>query len=98
MYRGLSQTLIIILMLLSPLSFTTDSIPNFTPDCEAQSLFIEKRELAAVDKCCQNITRYRDPPVSVIHPATFSDVFPHLDFFHTALSSRAPPFALSFMS
>lgn len=34
MRRLLSQTLIILLLLLGPVTFTTASIPNFQPDCE----------------------------------------------------------------
>ncbi len=49
MRRLLSQTLIILLLLLGPITFTTASIPNFQPDCKiSRSLSIKTSVTVAV--------------------------------------------------
>lgn len=40
--RRLSQALIILLLLIAPVSYSTDKIPNFKPDCESSSPLREK--------------------------------------------------------
>jgi len=95
MYRCLSKALIIVLMLLSPVSFSTDKIPNFAPDCEARLLYVEKSVLAAVDTCLQTTVRFRDQPGSIREHFAFPLAFSHIDSILTVYSSRAPPIALS---
>lgn len=42
MRRMLSQMLFIVLLLLGPITFATDSVPNFQPDCENVVFLVTK--------------------------------------------------------
>lgn len=44
--RALTQSLIVILLFLSPLTFSTDTVPNFQPDCETHVALKEKSRIA----------------------------------------------------
>jgi hypothetical protein len=94
MRRQLSQLLILLLMLLSPLTFSTDKVPNFTPDGEACASFRAKAaQTAAVVRSAptqrpprarQAVTRYAAPA-----PRT-----PRITSFAIPLRGRAPPCSL----
>ena len=89
--RRLSQSLIIILMLISPLSFSTDKISNFTYECPvSRNCSIKERRTAAI------ISSNLQHPQTVILPPANSYPLPaprHPQVLqHTASThSRAPP-------
>lgn len=95
MRRQLSQLLILIVMLLSPLTFSTDKVPNFTPDGEACSSFRVKSEQAVTvpritpsskaPSALQTVTRY-----TTSDPRT-----PRIASVAIPLRGRAPPSSLS---
>jgi len=91
--RLLSQALIIILLLLGPISFTTANIPNFQPDCETGRYLSIKTTLtvAVVSQSPQATTRAlpESPPpqhifFAALHPS-------NRDLFFPSCYSRPPP-------
>ena len=97
MRRLLSQILIIILLLLGPITFTTANIPNFQPDCETgSSQRIKATIRVAVSDQPQRSTpntRAAIAPQEII-PATIHP--PHSNLFFPSCYSRPPP--LSFLN
>jgi hypothetical protein len=89
--RILSHSLITILLFLSPMTFSTDKVPNFQPDCETHNSLKEKSRtaLAVVRNIVSEI-----PAVSEIQAAPsfiLSSVFPLTGTPSFSSSSRAPP-------
>jgi len=91
MYRYLSQLLISILLLISPLSFSTDKVTNFTYECPVSAnCFIKSKRTAVV--------RQSSPPVILLKPAAPAQCIslpapispPAILIFITS-PSRAPP-------
>jgi len=91
--RRLAQSLITILLLISPLSFSTDKVTNFTYECpvsagcsikETRRMIIEARRAADALVACA-LPGNRLAPPSSLHPP----VIPICSTTH----SRAPPSA-----
>lgn len=92
MRRLLSQLLIIILLLLGPITFTTANIPNFQPDCEAgRYLNIKAAVTVAVVSPPPHITPLAlpQPPPLEISVAAITPTNETL--FFPACYSRPPP-------
>lgn len=98
MRRYLSQSLILILALLSPLTFSTDKVPNFTPDCEIQFTQGTKSSRIVIVRRCPV-----SPKAAVAGTATTRYIVsppstPHTSSLCIPSSSRAPPLYRSFLS
>jgi hypothetical protein len=93
-YRRLSQTLILVLLLISPLSFSTDNVQNFTYECplsagcsqQSRRLAVSRRQYAGVDKPA-GPAHYQ--PADGAAPRSFA----HL-FLAASPPSRAPPHSI----
>jgi len=99
MRRHLSQTLILIVMLLSPLTFSTNKVPNFAPDCEIQAACREKtsQATAAIRSTAKPPWRHHAAP-AVMRFALSPPTTPHAESLRIPSSSRAPPLAHSILS
>ena len=89
--RRLSQSLIIILMLISPLSFSTDKISNFTYECPvSRGCSIKKTARAAILSHKPKQQQIVVPPSTAVHPLPAPQ---HPQVLHHSgnTSSRAPP-------
>jgi len=95
--RDLSYLLVITLLLLSAISFSTEKIPNFKPDCETTS--VQKSTKASP------VAVVRSPSVSKTKNNTSSPAIrfissaptvPVIELFSLPVASRAPPELLSF--
>lgn len=88
--RDLSRLLILILLILSPLTYSNDSIPNFAPD-GVSSCFLFKK-----DSCTVAVMGPGAPPIialvdaRVVAPHTPCPT-PHICPVCSAQSSRASP-------
>jgi len=92
MRRLLSQTLIIILLLLGPITFTTASIPNFQPDCETGN-YTRARATVRV-AIADRPPRTTSPLPAAITPETVAPAALHpanANLFFPACYSRPPP-------
>ena len=92
MRRLLSQTLIILLLLLGPVTFTTASIPNFQPDCETGSYTRARTtvRVAISDRPARSTPSVRtDIPPQECTTATILPLHSNLCF--PACYSRPPP-------
>jgi hypothetical protein len=92
MCRLLSQILIIILLLLGPVTFTTANIPNFQPDCEAGS-YTSARTTVRV-AIADRPPRFNPQPCAAQPPQEIITAVirpPYLDLFFPACYSRPPP-------
>ena len=98
MRRHLSQTVIIILMILSPLSFSTDKIPNFAPECEVRLIFGEKSGVAVAAIRSLNPSLLCIATGSVTRYAVSPPPYPHMDSLRIPPGSRAPPSPVHFSS
>ncbi len=89
--RRLSQSLILILLLISPLSFSTDKITNFTYECPVSA------GCSIKDNRCVGIQRRIAPPPTVglpaaaLHHALPVPLNPPATLFCIASPCRAPP-------
>lgn len=93
MRRQLSKLLIVTLMLISPLSFSTDKVPNFAPECEVS---LSHRQIAGSDiavVCCPGRCAPRLATDSAERYAVSPPFIPHIDHFRVLYCSRAPPCA-----
>jgi hypothetical protein len=91
--RRLAQSLITILLLISPLSFSTDKIRNFTYECPV-SVCCDLKESRKV--AIQRRAANHDPVTRVLADARFAPPAPHhppIVRICTATHSRAPPAA-----
>jgi hypothetical protein len=90
--RYLSNLLMAILLLLAPITFSNDSIPNFQPECEASS-FLRSAESTAVAPFRRAIPiapkgRISSPSPRYLYPAPLT---PSILQIFLAAPSRAPP-------
>ncbi len=90
--KYLPQLLIILLLLLTPLTFSNDNIPNFEPECEISSLVFTKGVTAsAVLAPIPSIVHHahaQSPAPSYLISAHF---IPSATQISLATPSRAPP-------
>lgn len=92
--RELSCLLVLTLLLLSAITFSTDKIPNFKPDCKTHSaLKIKSAAAVAVATCLS------EPCLDTISPADASPtisapVSSPVEWFSLTTSSRGPPVSL----
>lgn len=88
--KHLSQLLVVTLLLLAPLSFSTDSIPDFKPACDISATSITKIVVAAIDSSAAPPSLPSDPAVAAryVLPSTIGpvDARPSIPSF-----GRAPP-------
>lgn len=88
--RDLSRLLILILLILSPLTFSNDKIPNFQPDGLSNFSLTAKscRTVAVVlsDKSPTIVLA----DINVVSPQKF-DSLPHITQSYSSQISRAPP-------
>ncbi|MDD2310068.1 MAG: hypothetical protein PHH91_10850 [Desulfuromonadaceae bacterium] len=90
--RDLSCLLVITLLLLSAISFSTEKIPNFKPDCETTS--IQKSTSAspvAVVRCPTIPTAKKNSVSPAICLALTAPMAPVIELFYLPVASRAPP-------
>lgn len=89
--RVLSQTLIIILLLISPLSFSAPSVPNFAPACVVLTPLIEKANAAIAAVRHLNGPLLPVAPASVVRYEIPSPSTHPTDCNKIPSTSRAPP-------
>lgn len=90
--RRLSHLLIIILVILSPLTFSNDDIPNFEPKCEAKSFTSKKADVTVTLYYPPPLTVHNDPAPSSVKFYSFPPaVFPSNLQIVIDYPSRAPP-------
>lgn len=90
-FRRLSQALIILLLLIAPVSYSTDTIPNFKPDCETFSPLREKttKNVAVARRSGSSPSRLSHEiiiPFSLLFSST-----PPQSNFQLSNRGRAPP-------
>jgi hypothetical protein len=91
MRRQLSQMLILIVMLLSPLTFSTDKVPNFVPDGETCSSFrVKSEQIATVARITPSPKASRTQQ-AVSRYTTADPRTPHIASIAIPLRGRAPP-------
>ena len=89
--RRLAQSLIAVLLLISPLSFSTDTITNFTYECPVSCSSLEKtvRAVAQQRNAPGRIFLHAFQPVNrTLFPAPLS---PTIELISSAFPCRAPP-------
>lgn len=90
LHRDLSRLLIIIVLLLSPLTFSSEKIPNFQPDC-ASSIFVPASDNYNV----ATLRAEKSPAVAWskerVDPPPILYVFSHIPPVYSSQTSRAPP-------
>jgi hypothetical protein len=89
--RRLSQSLIIILMLISPLSFSTEQITNFTYECPVSTICAVKQTRRSAIHNHAGAARQPDCHNREAHLAASSPLYPPPTRFITSALSRAPP-------
>lgn len=90
MRKQLSQLLIITLLFLSPLSFSTDKIPDFKPTCDVQVTDAKRTTIVAHQSSGIPPKRLliKTPPGHSFTSTIFAFT---IDWFRTILFGRAPP-------
>lgn len=91
LHRDLSPLLIVILLCLSPLTFSNENIPNFQPDCTASFSHAERM------RCTVAIVRAVTIPLVATSSAggvlpQVHDLLTHSTPLHSVKTSRAPPY------
>jgi len=89
--RRLAQSLIAVLLLISPLSFSTDKVSNFTYECPVSCGSSEKTVLAVAQQRTApgRIFLHAFQPVNrTLFPAPLS---PAIELISSAFPCRAPP-------
>jgi hypothetical protein len=90
--RELSCLLVMALLLVSAITFSTNEIPNFRPDCKTASVQkIPSTSTVAVARCLSAATAENDTSSAPIVPTIPAHVTPPADSFSLANTSRAPP-------
>ncbi len=94
MCRLLSQALIIILLLLGPITFSSASIPNFQPDCESGST--QRINVTVGIEVISRIQHLVSTTLSPLYPQFFGNyaAAPFLSRSILPYYSRPPPFSL----
>jgi len=89
--RDLSYLLVITLLLLSAISFSTDKIPNFKPDCETHQTPKEKnRTTVAIVRISPKSTTIIHTQAIHLYTQTVTQT-PTKKIFYFPSPSRAPP-------
>jgi hypothetical protein len=89
--RELSCLLVLTLLLLSAVTFSTDKIPNFNPDCKTHSALKIKSASAVAVVSCLSESSVVDTSPTVVCPTFSASVTPLVEWFSLATSSRGPP-------
>lgn len=92
--RYLSQALIFLLLLLGPITFTTEKIQNFQPDCETgKALRVKSSVGVTVSQQTRRVTprKQLEPPLQAIVIAPAAPAMANL--FFPSCYSRPPPYA-----
>jgi hypothetical protein len=90
MRREFSSLLILLLLLLSPVSYSSENIPDFSPECQLTELYGQKVTMAAV---CP-VTEVLPPPVTRRGIEKFTPprcVVTRVIWSKTSSFGRAPP-------
>lgn len=91
MYRLLSQLLISILLLISPLSFSTDKVTNFTYECPVSAeCNIKSKRTAVVRQSSPPVTQHK-PAAPALRIALPAPIKPPAILLCITSPSRAPP-------
>jgi hypothetical protein len=90
LHRDLSPLLIIILLCLSPLTFSNENIPNFQPDCTATFSLAERPRSTVVNTRAVTPLLVAPPAAGVVSPQVH-DLLTHSTPLHSVKTSRAPP-------
>jgi len=88
--RLFSKLLIVSLLLVSPLSFSTDRIPNFTPECEV-SASTRKTELRKARMVVLDRAEAVYTAVTTVSYTTASHAYPVVQYYQFPYHNRAPP-------
>ena len=89
MRRNISITLVSLLLLLTPISFSSEKIPDYTPEC-TQSIQIHlMAAVASLDgsTVVRILTSHREAQTYIFTPA----ITPPIVWSKTASHGRAPP-------
>lgn len=90
-FRRLSQSLIVILMLISPLSFSTDKVPNFAYECPVSTgCAIKTRRTVAVNQRSDGIIP-RELSSSAKRHGLPAPITPSIELICSDSPSRSPP-------
>lgn len=91
MLKHLSRTLIIILVVVCPLTFSTDMVPDFKPACDVHSTHGKKATItiAAVQRSVTSPMRRSGKVIARAVPPCIST--PTTGWSRLAYSGRAPP-------
>lgn len=89
MRKQFSHALIIILILICPLSFTTEKVPDFKPECNISVTALEPRAAMAARRLCAPVrpAAYPESPVTEFYP--FLSQLP-IERFTTPPRGRSP--------
>jgi hypothetical protein len=89
MRKELSTILISLILLLSPVSFSSEAIPDFTPECSVTSIYTANISVAPLDGTTYDHILSPQPE---IQEYTTTPIFiTSIDRASTALFGRAPP-------
>lgn len=91
MRRQLSQLLIITLMLISPLSFSTDQVPNFAPEYQVSLSQRQMTGFFIAVVSCPGRSALRPAADSAERHAVSPPFIPYIDQTPILHCSRAPP-------
>lgn len=91
MQRHFSHALIIILILLAPLSFSTDRVPDFTPPCDIQSVHNDLSVVTgATERYVAAFVPHSAVAPTLFHAIPAPSALPDSPI-HIPSSNRAPP-------
>jgi len=89
MRKELSTILISLILLLSPVTFSSDVIPDFTPECSVTSVYAANMTVAPLDGSTSD--RILAPHPEELEYSVTLIVHTVRDWPYTALFGRAPP-------
>jgi hypothetical protein len=91
MRRELSSLLITLFLLLSPISFSSEAIPDFTPECPITAAYVVKRAVAPLDGSIPIIASALAPVRVKVSYVDASQLVPANASLNATVSDRAPP-------
>lgn len=90
--RDLSYLLVITLLLLSAVSFSTEKIPNFKPDCETTSIQKSTKASPVAVIRSPSLSKTKNNTSIIATPLALSaPCIPVIELFSLPVASRAPP-------
>ena len=90
--RDLSYLLVITLLLLSAVSFSTEKIPNFKPDCETTSVQKSTKASPVAVIRSHSLSKTKNNTSVIVTPLALSTPrIPVIELFSLPVASRAPP-------